>query len=97
MTLLIIIHLLGAISERQMPSMEYCERLIAGIPRDKMGLLYCISVGAGYTPLVDYSPDLPDDMPAFSPPPPSLRIQPIPPSKRELFREYIHRIKHLTP
>jgi hypothetical protein len=62
MTLLIIIHLLGGlISESPMLSMEKCEQLVARIPRSKTEFLYCISVGAGYTPLVDFKP-IPEEL-----------------------------------
>jgi hypothetical protein len=54
-TLLIIIHLLGTISEKPMPSMEYCEQLVAKISWDKTTFLYCTNVAAGY-PLSDFSP-----------------------------------------
>ena len=94
MTLLIIIHLVGPIWEWPMTGMVECNVMAAGLERSDR-LLYCINVAAGYTPLVDYSPGRPDDMPAFSlPTPHSLeKIQPIPPSRIELFREHIHRIE----
>jgi hypothetical protein len=35
------------ITQKPMPSMEYCEKFVARVSHGKTGL-YCISVGAGY-------------------------------------------------